>query len=82
MGFPLHLSTCAASAVELHLLADGELEDLDSVADVRGHVAACADCRATWDGLISTRRLLVAAHPHAPVPAALLASLFAVTEAA
>ena len=79
MGFPLHLSTCAASAIELHLLADGELDDADSVADVRGHIAGCADCLQTWRGLTSTRQLLVAAYPHAAVPADVLACLFAVT---
>jgi len=80
MGFPLLASTCAASSLELHLLADGELDDVDSVADVRGHVAGCADCRQAWNGLISTRQLLVAAHPHATMPAELLAALLTVTD--
>ena len=80
MGFPLLLSKCAASALELHLLADGELDDADSVADVRGHVAGCADCRQTWNGLISTRQLLIAAHPHAAMPVELWAALAAVTD--
>lgn len=82
MGFPLLASKCAASSLELHLLADGELDDADSVADVRGHVAGCVECRQTWNGLISTRQLLAAAHPHAAMPVELLAAIVAVTDEA
>ncbi len=81
MGFPLVLSRCDASPLELHLLADGELADDDTVADVRGHIAGCADCRAAWNGLTTTRQLLNAARPFQVMPAELKAALAAITDA-
>ncbi|HEY1097989.1 MAG TPA: hypothetical protein VGF99_03635 [Myxococcota bacterium] len=80
MGFPLAISPCASSAIELHLLADGEIIDAAVAADIRGHVAGCVDCRSAWQGLIGTRRLLTT--PVAAIPLDLLESLHAITDAA
>ncbi len=82
MGFPLVLAKCAASTLELHLLIDGELADDDAVADIRGHVAGCADCRQQWNGLVSTRQLLAASHRHDAIPADVYAALVAVIDEA
>jgi anti-sigma factor RsiW len=63
MGVPQSdLVTCTHDEADLHALADGEhLGRTDHLMAVRARVARCRHCRARWDGIVGTRRLLVAA---------------------
>lgn len=63
MGIPqTGLVSCTHDEADLHALADGELGERDDRATaLRARVARCRQCRARWDGIVGTRRLLVAA---------------------
>jgi anti-sigma factor RsiW len=79
MGVPQSdLVTCSHDEADLHALADGELPDTeDRHMSVRAHVARCQKCRARWDSIVGTRRLLVAAarDPRGDLPTDLVARL-------
>jgi len=79
MGVPqTDLVSCTHDEADLHALADGELPDRnDRLMAVRARVARCRHCRARWDGIVGTRRLLVAASRDraADLPAELAARL-------
>ncbi len=56
------LVTCTHDEADLHALADGEhLDRANRLMAVRARVARCRHCRARWDSIVGTRRLLVAA---------------------
>ncbi len=59
---------CGADVADVHLLADGELDDR-AAAGVRAHIAGCGDCRRQWDATVKVRRLLVAATLAKSLPA-------------
>jgi anti-sigma factor RsiW len=63
MGIPqTGLVSCPHDEADLHALADGELGGNDHrTMALRARVARCRHCRARWDGIVGTRRLLVAA---------------------
>jgi anti-sigma factor RsiW len=63
MGVPqTGLVSCPHDEADLHALADGELPAHDGqLMALRARVARCRHCRARWDGIVGTRRLLVAA---------------------